>query len=117
MNWLQEILCQPSVIQTVIVISAVSALGVYLGKIKFFGISLGITFVFFSGILASHFGVKVNKDMLAFAQNFGLIIFIYTLGLQVGPGFFSSFKKGGIKLNMLSLGAVFIGTLMALILT
>ncbi|MBO8455007.1 MAG: putative transporter [Bacteroidetes bacterium] len=117
MNWLHEILCQPSVIQTVIVISAVSALGVYLGKIKFFGISLGITFVFFSGILASHFGVKVNKDMLAFAQNFGLIIFIYTLGLQVGPGFFSSFKKGGIKLNMLSLGVVFIGTLMALILT
>ena len=116
MNWIQEILFQPSVIQTVIVLAVVSAVGVYLGRLKIFGISLGVTFVFFAGIVASHFGVRVNKDMLAFAQNFGLIIFIYTLGLQVGPGFFSSFKKGGIKLNMLSLGNVFLGTLMALIL-
>ena len=117
MNWIQEILCQPSVIQTVIVLSVVSAAGVYLGKLKFFGISLGVTFVFFTGIVASHFGVKVNHDMLAFAQNFGLILFIYTLGLQVGPGFFSSLKKGGVKLNMLSMGVVFLGTLMALVLT
>ena len=115
MNWLQEILCQPSVIQTVIVLAIVSAVGVYLGKIKIFGISLGVTFVFFAGIVASHFGVRVNSDMLAFAQNFGLIIFIYTLGLQVGPGFFSSFKKGGLTLNMLSLGVVFLGTFMALL--
>lgn len=115
MNWLQEILCQPSVIQTVIVLAVVSAAGVYLGKIRIFGISLGVTFVFFAGIVASHFGVRVNSDMLAFAQNFGLIIFIYTLGLQVGPGFFSSFKKGGLTLNMLSLGVVFLGTFMALL--
>ena len=114
MEWIHDILFQPSVIQTVIVLAVVSAVGVYLGRIRIFGISLGVTFVFFAGIVASHFGVRVNSDMLAFAQNFGLIIFIYTLGLQVGPGFFSSFKKGGIKLNMLSLGVVFLGTLMAL---
>ena len=75
MNWIQEILFQPSVIQTVIVLAVVSAVGVYLGRLKIFGISLGVTFVFFAGIVASHFGVRVNKDMLAFAQNFGLIIF------------------------------------------
>ncbi len=114
MNWIQEILCEPSVVQTVIVLATVSAVGIYLGKIKIFGISLGVTFVFFAGIVASHFGVRVNRDMLAFAQNFGLMVFIYTLGLQVGPGFLSSFKTGGIKLNMLSLGVVLAGTLMAL---
>lgn len=95
-------------------LATVSAVGIYLGKIKIFGISLGVTFVFFAGIVASHFGVRVNRDMLAFAQNFGLMVFIYTLGLQVGPGFLSSFKTGGIKLNMLSLGVVLAGTLMAL---
>ena len=90
MNWIQEILCEPSVVQTVIVLATVSAVGIYLGKIKIFGISLGVTFVFFAGIVASHFGVRVNRDMLAFAQNFGLMVFIYTLGLQVGPGFLGS---------------------------
>ena len=83
MNWIQETFLQPTMIQAVAVISIVCAVGVYLGKLKMWGISLGITFVFFAGILASHFGVVVNKDMLLFAQNFGLIIFVYTLGLQV----------------------------------
>lgn len=114
MNWLQETLFQPTVIQAVIVISIVCAIGLYLGRLKFFGISLGVTFVFFVGILAGHFGITVNKDMLAFAQNFGLVIFVYTLGLQVGPGFFSSLKKGGVKLNMLSLGLIFIGLIFTL---
>ena len=114
MNWIQEILFQPSALQTVIVLATVSAIGVYLGRLKLCGISLGVTFVFFAGIIAGHFGVTLNKDMLSFAQNFGLIVFIYTLGLQVGPGFFSSFKKGGIKLNMLSLAVVFLGTAMAI---
>ena len=65
-------------IQAVLILSVVSAVGVYLGKIKFFGVSLGVTFVFFAGILAGHLGIEVNKDMLNFAQNFGLIIFVYT---------------------------------------
>lgn len=95
MNWLLETLTEPSMIQAVAVISIVAAVGVYLGRLKIFGISLGITFVFFAGIMAGHLGITVNKDMLNFAQNFGLIVFVYTLGLQVGPGFFSSLKKGG----------------------
>lgn len=93
MDFIREIFFEPSVVQAVIVLSLVCAAGLYLGKIKFFGISLGVTFVFFIGILAGHFGLKINGDMLDFAQNFGLIIFVYTLGLQVGPGFFSSLKK------------------------
>ena len=102
-------------IQAVLILSVVSAVGVYLGKIKFFGVSLGVTFVFFAGILAGHLGIEVNKDMLNFAQNFGLIIFVYTLGLQVGPGFFSSLKKGGVELNMMGLAVIVIGILCTLI--
>ena len=82
MNWLLETLTEPSMIQAVAVISIVAAVGVYLGRLKIFGISLGITFVFFAGIMAGHLGITVNKDMLNFAQNFGLIVFVYTLGLQ-----------------------------------
>ena len=98
-------------------LSLVCAAGLYLGKIKFFGISLGVTFVFFIGILAGHFGLKINGDMLDFAQNFGLIIFVYTLGLQVGPGFFSSLKKGGVKLNIMSLTLIAIGLIFILTLS
>ncbi len=115
MNWLQETFLQPTLVQAIVVICIVSALGTYLGRIKFFGVSLGVTFVFFVGILAGHLGIKVNKDMLSFAQNFGLIIFVYTLGLQVGPGFFSSLKKGGILLNSIGLAVVFLGLVLALI--
>lgn len=116
MNWLQETFLQPTLVQAIVVICIVSALGTYLGRIKFFGVSLGVTFVFFVGILAGHLGIEVNKDMLSFAQNFGLIIFVYTLGLQVGPGFFSSLKKGGILLNSIGLAVVFLGLVLALIL-
>ena len=116
MNWLQDTFLQPTMVQAVAIISIVSAIGIYLGRLKIFGISLGITFVFFTGILAGHLGIEVNKDMLCFAQNFGLIIFVYTLGLQVGPGFFSSLKKGGILLNSIALSVVFLGLLSALIL-
>ena len=97
MNWLLETLAEPSMIQAVAVISIVAAVGVYLGRLKIFGISLGITFVFFAGIMAGHLGITVNKDMLNFAQNFGLIVFVYTLGLQVGPWFllFPKKRRGG----------------------
>lgn len=112
MNWLQEAFLEPTMVQAVIIISLVSALGLYLGRIKIFGISLGITFVFFAGILAGHLGIVVNKDMLYFAQSFGLILFVYALGLQVGPGFFSSLKKGGVAMNMLGLGVILLGLIM-----
>ncbi len=114
MNWLIEDFLAPTMIQAIIIISLVAAVGLYLGRQKIFGISLGITFVFFAGIMAGHFGIVVNKDMLMFAQNFGLIIFVYTLGLQVGPGFFSSLKKGGVELNMMGIAVIFLGILLTL---
>ena len=100
--------------QAVMVLSLICATGLALGKVKIFGVSLGVTFVFFAGIVAGHFGVKIDPQMLALAQNFGLILYIYALGLQVGPGFFSSFKKGGIKLNLLALLLLVVGSAMAL---
>lgn len=112
MNWLQEAFLEPTMVQAIIIISLVSALGLYLGRIKIFGISLGITFVFFAGIFAGHLGIVVNKDMLYFAQSFGLILFVYALGLQVGPGFFSSLKKGGVAMNMMGLGVILLGLIM-----
>lgn len=116
MNWLQEAFLEPTMLQAIIVLSLVSAVGLFLGKQKIFGISLGITFVFFAGILAGHLGIVVNKDMLYFAQSFGLILFVYSLGLQVGPGFFSSLKKGGVAMNMMGLGVIAIGIMLVLIL-
>lgn len=100
--------------QAVMVLSLICATGLALGKVKIFGVSLGVTFVFFAGIVAGHFGVKIDPQMLALAQNFGLILYIYALGLQVGPGFFSSFKKGGIRLNLLALLLLVVGSAMAL---
>lgn len=100
--------------QAVMVLSLICATGLALGKVKVLGVSLGVTFVFFAGIVAGHFGVQIDPQMLALAQNFGLILYIYALGLQVGPGFFSSFKKGGIKLNLLALLLLIVGSVMAL---
>ena len=110
MNWLSELFIDQTFMQAVMILSIICAAGLALGKIKVKGISFGVTFVFFAGIIAGHFGIKINSDMLLLAQNFGLIIFIYSLGVQVGPGFFSAFKKGGVKLNVLSLLLALIGT-------
>ncbi len=87
---------------TLVLYSFVIAVGIYLGKLKFGGISLGVTFVLFVGILMGNFGYTVNPEVLKFIREFGLILFIFAIGLQVGPAFFSSFKKGGVKLNMLA---------------
>lgn len=115
MDWLLETITEPSMIQTIILISVISALGLQLGKIKILNISLGITFVFFVGIVIGHFHLDTNRDMLYFAQNFGLILFVYSLGLQVGPGFFPSLKKGGLRLNLMAIGVIVIGLLMCVI--
>ena len=112
MNWLQEAFLEPTMVQAVIIISLVSALGLYLGRIKIFGISLGITFVFFAGIFAGHLEIVVNKDMLYFAQSFGLMLFINGLGLQDGHGCYSSLKKGGVAMNMMGLGVILLGLIM-----
>ena len=115
MEWLNSIFFEHSALQAVVVLSLISAIGLFLGKIRFFGISLGVTFVFFTGIFMGHLGMTVNADMLSFAEDFGLIIFVYALGLQVGPGFFSSFNKGGLQLNFLAIAVVLLGTLMAVL--
>jgi AspT/YidE/YbjL antiporter-like protein len=115
MNWFKELFIDQTFMQAVMILSIICASGLALGKIKVKGVSLGVTFVFFAGIIAGHFKIMINPEMLAIAQNFGLILYIYALGLQVGPGFFSSFKHGGIKLNLLSVGLLLIGSLMAMI--
>ena len=115
MNWLYSLFSAHSAMQAVIVVSLIAAIGLALGKIRVAGISLGVTFVFFIGIMAGHIGITVDPQMLNYAESFGLIVFVYALGLQVGPGFFGLFRKGGITLNALALGVVFIGTIMTVI--
>ena len=117
MNWFWELLTQPSAMQTLLILAIIAAAGLALGKIKVWGISLGITFVFFTGILAGHLGLRADRAMLAFAQNAGLVIFVYSLGMQVGPGFFSSFKKGGVKLNILGMAVVLTGFAMVVLIS
>lgn len=107
MNWLDQLLFDSdSIAHIVLLYTVVVSLGICLGKIKFFGISLGVTFVLFAGILAGHFGFTGTMSTLNFLQDFGLILFVYCIGLQVGPGFFESFKKGGIIMNLLACGIV-----------
>ncbi len=115
MDWLYSLFVEHSALQAVVVLSLISAIGLGLGKIHVCGISLGVTFVFFAGIIAGHFGLSIDPQMLNYAESFGLVIFVYALGLQVGPGFFSSFRKGGLQLNMLAAGVVFIGTLLTVL--
>lgn len=114
MDWLHETLFTPSAVQAVIIICLICALGLSLGKLRFRGISLGVTYVFFIGILAGALGLRLDSQMLGYAESFGLVLFVYTLGLQVGPGFMSTFRKGGTELNGLAFAVVLLGTLMAL---
>ncbi len=114
MEWLDLLFVQHSALQAVVVISLIAALGIGLGKIRMFGVSLGVTFIFFIGILAGHWGLSIDPQMLDFAESFGLIVFVYALGLQVGPGFFSSFHAGGIRMLGIALGVVLLGTAMAI---
>ena len=103
MDWfIQLFTSTESVAHIAILYAIVIALGVYLGKIKIGGISLGVTFVLFTGIVAGHFGFTGPNDILTFIQDFGLILFVFMIGLQVGPGFFASFREGGMKLNSLA---------------
>lgn len=114
MNWLQSLFTEQTPLQAVIVLSIIIAVGLGLGKIKVWGISLGVTCVFFVGILAGQAGFSINEQMLLYAQSFGLVLFVYELGLKVGPGFFSSFRTGGVTLNLLSLATILLGTGMAI---
>ena len=111
-QWLKELFMNTdSVAHIVLLYAIVIAIGVYLGKIKVFGISLGVTFVLFAGILAGHIGFTAPTPILTFMQDFGLILFVFMIGLQVGPGFFESFGTAGIKLNGLAATAILLNIL------
>ena len=116
MDWTSSLFCIHSPLQTVIVISLVIALGLGLGRIKVMGISLGIAFVFFAGILAGHIGLSADAPTLDFIETFGLALFVYCLGLHVGPNFFGSFREECMAINLWGLAVIVLGTVMALVL-
>lgn len=112
MDWLINLFtATDSVAHIALLYASVIAVGVFLGKIKIGGISLGVTFVLFAGIAAGHFGFTATPSVLAFLQEFGLILFVFMIGLQVGPGFFESFKRGGVTLNALSTTTILLNIL------
>ena len=107
MEWLDNLLFNPdSIAHIVLLYSLVISIGVLLGRIRIFGVSLGVTFILFVGILMGHFGFSGNLQIINFVQDFGLILFVYCIGLQVGPSFFSIFKKGGVSMNLMAAGAI-----------
>ena len=112
MDWLINLFTNTdSVAHIALLYAVVIATGVYLGKIKIGGISLGVTFVLFAGIVAGHFGFTAPIPTLTFVQDFGLILFVFMIGLQVGPGFFSSFKEGGVTLNLMAVSTIVLNIL------
>lgn len=111
MDWLYSLFFGTGIGHSILLVAMVIFIGIWLGRIKIGGISLGITWILFVGIIFSHYGMRMDAHALHFLKEFGLILFVYSVGLQVGPGFFSSFKKGGIRLNMLAVGIVLLGVL------
>lgn len=109
MDWLINLFTSNSVAHSVLILGLTIAIGLLLGRIKFGSISLGITWVLFVGIVLSHFGLGIDAEICHFVKEFGLILFVYSIGLQVGPGFFSSLKEGGITLNSLAILIVLLG--------
>lgn len=114
-DWLHSVIIEHSAVQAVIVLSFLCACGLALGKVKVRGVSLGATFVFFLGIMGGYMGLSIDPQMLRYAQDFGLVLFVYALGLQVGPGFFNSLHHSGLSLNLLALCVVVLGIIMTLL--
>ncbi|MDO4497512.1 MAG: transporter, partial [Bacteroidales bacterium] len=109
MDWLYNLFFGTGVAHSVMLVALVIAVGLWCSRIKIGGISLGVTWILFAGILAGHFGMLLDPVTSHFVKEFGLILFIYSIGLQVGPGFFSSFRSGGLTYNMLAAGIVLLG--------
>ncbi len=114
MEWIDTLLFRHSALQAVVVLSLIATLGIGLGKIRLGGVSLGTAFIFFVGILAGHLGLSIDPAMLTYAESFGLVLFVYALGLQVGPGFFSSLRSDGMRLLLPALLVLFAGTAAAI---
>ena len=117
MDWINGLFSFHTALQCVIIISLICSIGLALGKIRVAGISLGVAFVFFVGIAVGNFGFSVDAQMLSFCETFGLVLFVYTLGLHVGPNFFGSLRHEGMGLNMWSLAVILVGTLLSIALT
>ncbi|MDO5760269.1 MAG: putative transporter [Bacteroidota bacterium] len=115
MDWLKSIFLTQNVAQSILLIALTISLGLYLGKFKIKGISLGITWILFVGIILSHFGFIADAGVMSFVKDFGLILFVYAIGLQVGPSFFSSLRKGGLKLNMLATLVILLGCVVTIV--
>ena len=115
MEWLKELLTQHSVAQTLIIYGLIISAGLALGKMQVKGISLGTTWILFIGLLASYLGAAVDADTVHFLRDFGLVLFVYSIGLQVGPGFFSSLKQNALSTNLLAAGIVGMGLLITLL--
>lgn len=115
MEWISNLLWNEGVAQSILLISAAIAFGLMLGRVKIFGISLGVTFILFVGILLSALGFQANRETLHFFQEMGLILFVFSIGLQVGPSFFSNFREGGAKLNLLAACVVLLGATVTLV--
>ena len=113
-SWLASLFITHSDLQAIIVVSLISVVGIILGKIRILGVSLGTAFIFFVGIIAGHFGLSIDPQMLKYIESFGLALFVFALGLQVGPGFFSSLRSDGIRLVTPALLVLIVGTLMAI---
>lgn len=111
MEWLVELITGTGIAHSILVLALVISFGLLLSKIKIFGISLGTTWILFFGIFLGHLGLEIDLNLLHFLKEFGLILFIFSIGMQVGPSFFSSFKQGGITLNLLASGVVFLGVI------
>ena len=115
MEWINSLFFGSSVAHSVIVLALVITFGIFLGRIKVLGVSFGITWILFVGIVLSHYGMRLDPETLHFCKEFGLILFVYSVGMQVGPSFFASFKKGGVTLNALASGVVFLGVVITYI--
>lgn len=109
MEWITNLFAQPGVAHSVLLVALTIAVGLFFSRIKICGVSLGVTWILFTGIVASHFGLVLDATTSHFVKEFGLILFIYSIGIQVGPGFFSSFRKGSLTLNMLAAGLILLG--------
>jgi len=114
MEWLKTLLFNDGIAHIILLYSLAISTGVLLGKVRILGISLGPTFVLFTGLILGHLGFTVNREVTDFIREFGLILFIYSIGLQVGPGFFSSFKKGGMQMNLMAAGIVLLGVMVTI---
>lgn len=116
MTWIQDLIWNAGIAHSILITSLCIAIGVLLGKVKIFGVSLGVTMVLFVGILLGEMGLTIPAELLHFLKEFGLILFVYAIGLQVGPGFFANFKKGGAVLNGLAVGGVLLSVIVTLVL-